>query len=199
MRYLVPVVGRGRLPLDLLHDRSLVEHALSAIPVDAREVALVVDDSISAPAGVAAVVRLDELTSYCAGHSVLIHDPLCPLTPRTFIADTAARFSTDRGFAAAAHRPVTDTIKQLVGGRIAATIDRERLGVLTSPLLLSEQALSALDGEWAELDFADLVNLLRNYGEVTLIEAPSLGRRVDDESAVMLLQSVAQMSPDSGR
>ncbi len=92
-------------------------------------------------------------------------------------------------------RPVTDTIKTVAADRVGETVDRESLVAVTSPVVLSAEAVAALDG-WPDLaDFAALVTSLRSRFPVELLEAPSLGRRVEDESAVVLLEAFEELHP----
>ena len=71
----VPIGGRGSLPFALVHGESLVAAASWAV-------------------GEAGVQLFDATVSFeqvrAAGRDLLLHDPLCPLTPADFLAEAAA-------------------------------------------------------------------------------------------------------------
>ena len=123
------------------------------------------------------------------GLPLVVHDPACPLTPGAFIAVAVDRAAvTDRVLVGG--RPVTDTIKVAVGGRVGETVDRDSLILVTSPVVLPAPVVATLDG-WPDLsDLAAWVSRLRIQHLVDFVEAPSLGRRVEDESAVRLLEAI---------
>jgi len=173
---IAPILGRGDLPLALLHGESLVVRATSAL---ARAgVALLQPDMTWA------AIRDSGLT-------VVLHDPLCPLTPAAFIRD-AIDAAAD-GAAAVGVRPVTDTIKTVSGDLVGETVDRDSLWTVTSPVVLPAAVVSALAVEPDLTDFAALVSSLREEFEVVFVEAPSLGRRIEDGSALLLLEAFAEV------
>ena len=70
-------------------------------------------------------------------------------------------------------------------------MDRDSLWQVTSPVVLPAAVVQALTA-WPDLDdFAALVDGLRERFEVRFVEAPALGRRVGDESAVRMLETFA--------
>ena len=73
------------------------------------------------------------------------------------------------------------------------TIDRDLLVALTAPVVLGAGVVDAADGPPPVADFAELVGWARARGEVELVKAPSLARRVDDESAVTFLECVEEL------
>jgi 2-C-methyl-D-erythritol 4-phosphate cytidylyltransferase len=88
-------------------------------------------------------------------------------------------------------QPVTDTIKSVHAGVVGETVDREGLWTVTSPVVLPPDVVAELD-DWPDADdFTQLVGWLRERFEVRFLEAPALGRRVEDESAVALLEALA--------
>ncbi len=208
---LLTLTGRGDLPFESLHGEPLYLHALRALNDAFRGPCLV-----SAPreqtARVIAEVRSAGLSAEVTpddewwlgvrgetGHvrDLLVHDPLCPLTSPEFLRAVADAGQGDAEAARVAFRPVTDTVKRVVAGRIVGTIDREGLAALTSPALLPAGFLAsaiAADETPPLADLADLVTWLRARGTVELVKAPSLARRVDDSSAVNLLECVDEMS-----
>ncbi|MFN8193166.1 MAG: hypothetical protein U0R80_02680 [Nocardioidaceae bacterium] len=199
-RVLVVLAGRGALPFTTLHGAPLYHHALAA----ARHLGadLLVDpghgqrgavDHDLLPAGCRLLTPDDWWATRGAG-PVLLHDALCPLAPADFLTAMADRAAARPAASAAAVRPVTDTLKTVLGDQIEGTIDRDRIATVVSPLLLGAAALDALDGPPPFEDFAALVALARKLGDVELVRAPSVARRVADESSVHLLESVVEMS-----
>ncbi len=191
----VVAVGRGRLPYARLHRRPLVAHALAAAARLGAPPVLLVDDGYEPdpdelPAGTlvtSAAQWWPEQTG-----AVLLHDPLCPLTPASVLEQLREAHRTDPTRSIAGFRPVTDTVKNVEGDRVVGTVDRDRLAVVTSPVLLSArlvaQGLPPID------DFAALVAWARSHGPVDLVKVPSLGRRVQDEAAVHVLECVDEMA-----
>jgi len=126
-----------------------------------------------------------------SGLTVVLHDPLCPLTPAAFIRD-ATEAAAD-GAVAVGVRPVTDTIKTVAGALVGQTVDRDSLWTVTSPVVLPAGVVSALTDDPDLTDFAALVSSLREGFEVVFVEAPSLGRRIEDGSALLLLEAFAEV------
>jgi hypothetical protein len=72
-------------------------------------------------------------------------------------------------------------------------VNRESLLEVTAPVVVPFSVLGALDS-WPDLsDVAGLVTGLRVEHVVELVRAPSLGRRVDDESDVLLLEAFEEL------
>lgn len=202
--------GRGDLPHALLHKAPLYLHALKALAASGvREVVLVVDEDDSARVAreVGHVVVTadvlsardwwDRLRSAAPAAGLLVHDPLCPLTSADFIREVRGQATETPAASLLAFRPVTDTVKTVVDSRIQGTIDREGLAALVSPAVLARDVLAAAlaDDERPPLeDFSRLAGWLRARGEVRLVRAPSLARRVDDTSSVNLLECVDELS-----
>lgn len=197
-RTVVVLAGRGALPFTTLHGVPLYRHALAAALDLGPD--LVVDPGHGQRSAVdrdqlPPDVRLLTADDWWAGRApgpVLMHDALCPLAPPEFLASMAERGAEPAS--AAAVRPVTDTLKTVLGDQIEGTINRDRIATVVSPLLLSAAMLAALDGPPPFEDFAAIVALAREHGPVELVRAPSLARRVADESSVHLLESVVEMS-----
>jgi 2-C-methyl-D-erythritol 4-phosphate cytidylyltransferase len=177
---IVPVEGRGSMPFALLHGESLVAVASWAL-------------------GEAGVRLLDFTTTWdqvlhSAG-ALVIHDPLCPGTPVTFIAE-AVRLSAERGTIVVGARPVTDTVRTAdAEGALGATVDRSGLLGVTSPVVLPAAVLAALpvlpsvDDLPGLGDLADLVSTLREHHDVVFLDAPPQARRVEDASDLRLLEA----------
>ena len=122
--------GRGSLPFALVHGEPLVACAVWAL-------------------GEAGVFVVDLGTSWAAvtdaGVPFVLHDPLCPLTPPEFIVECVSH-AAERSSVTVGVRPVTDTVKELHDGRVGATVDRDRLLQVVSPVVLPAAVVAALDG-----------------------------------------------------
>ena len=202
----LPLVGRGDVPFAVLHKEPLFVHAARAATESgvARGPVVVVADeddldragAALAAAHVAADVRPPAGWEPGAG-PVLVHDPLCPLPPPDFLRSMAADGTGPDPVAAMAFRPVTDTVKIADDTRIRGTVDRDTLGALSSPALLTagllRRAHAAGAGRPPLGDVTALLAWMRRYGDVELVRAPSMARRVDDESAVLVLQCVDEL------
>ena len=128
------------------------------------------------------------------GRGLLAHDVLCPLVTPGFLADLDRRADARPETSFVAVRPVTDTLKTVVDDRIQGTIDREGLAAVTSPIVVAPELLAGAGDEPPPvLDFAAMVTWLRARGEVELVRAPSLGRRVEHSRAVHLLECVDEV------
>lgn len=170
---IVPVEGRGSLPFALLHGEPLVVVASWALD----EAAVELLDFDVAWADVQAL-----------GSPLVIHDPLCPGTPPEFLV--RAIEAADGNVVVVGVRPVTDTVKRVEDGAVGETIDRDGLFAVASPVVLPPAVVASLQDFPPLEDLAVVVNLLREAGEVTYLEAPTEARRVADESDVQLLQSL---------
>jgi 2-C-methyl-D-erythritol 4-phosphate cytidylyltransferase len=192
----VPLEGRGGLALADLHGEPLFVHAVRAL--GAAGVGWVVvtttddlgDRAREAVARAGLGVELADAPTWWAGaparRRLVLADPLCPLVPAEFVEHLLAGTSEDA--ASAGFRPVTDTVKRVVDERVAGTIDRESLAIVASPVVLPARPPS--DEPPPVHDFALLVTWLRRRGPVRLVEAPAIGRRVADESALRVLESI---------
>lgn len=211
----VPLEGRGALPFVDLHGEALFLHAVRALldlaSVEGRVVVTVDPDQ---RAGSRAALERHELDADLAvaqdwwrskersgAATVLVHDPLCPLVPTAFLdrclqsarSGPTVPGRTDGGAssgAVVAYRPVTDTIKTVVASQITGTLDRDLFGIVTSPVVFSPTAA----GLPPTRDFGELATWVRERGPVDLVKAPSLGRRVDDASAVNLLECIDELA-----
>lgn len=175
----LPTTGRGSMPFALLHGEALVAVAAWA-------------------AGEAGVELLDFDATWAqvqeTGRPLVLHDPLCPMTPVPFITEAVRRAVEGDAVVVAVH-PVTDTVKSVEVGPdgpvVGATLDRESLWAVTSPVVLPVAVVAAL-ADWPDVDdFGALVSALRSRFPVTFVQAPPLARRVEDESAIRLLEAYA--------
>lgn len=174
---IVPTEGRGSLPYALVHGESLVAAASWALTTAGAEL---FDYSVS----------FDTVRE--AERALVVHDPLCPLTPAAFI-EAAIEECEQTGAVVVGVRPVTDTIKEYDAGSVGATVDREELVCVTSPVVLPATVVEALDGLDLD-DFAGLVADLSRRFPVRHLEAPSLGRRIVDESDLAVLVALSRAS-----
>jgi 2-C-methyl-D-erythritol 4-phosphate cytidylyltransferase len=126
---------------------------------------------------------------------LVVHDPLCPLAPADLLTSLIER-AIASATSVAAVRPVTDTVKTAAKGRITGTIDRNGLVVVASPLVIAADVMAgaAVDDDAPPLeDLARTVGWLRARGPLETMNAPSVARRVDDESSVYLLECVDEL------
>lgn len=204
------LAGRGALPYVALHKVPLYLHALKALAAaGAHRVLVVVEEADRERvtqevrhAAVAADVRTTagwwaSLDGCDVAEGLLVHDALCPLASVEFIRSVRAEATSRPDASVLAYRPVTDTVKTVVDSRIQGTIDREGLAALVSPAVVASGVLAralAADTPPPIEDFARLAGWLRARGEVDLVRAPSLARRVDDASSVNLLECVDELA-----
>lgn len=203
---LLVVSGRAEVAFLEIHGETLFAHALRALAEAVPGRVLVAVDAADRVRAEREVRRLRadatvrtgdswwDVVRAAPGPGLLVHDVLCPLTPADFVAAVSRAADLDRDLPVAAYRPVTDTLKVVVDGQIEGTLDRETVVVLTSPVVVPDRALAALDEAPPVDDFVALAAFLRRRGELELVKAPSLGRRVDDSRAVHLLESVDEVA-----
>jgi 2-C-methyl-D-erythritol 4-phosphate cytidylyltransferase len=177
---IVPTDGRGSMPFALLRNEPLVAIASAALER-------------------AGVELLDFDASWAsvqeAGGPLVLHDPLCPLTPVGFLTETVAAAAKGDAVVVGV-RPVTDTLKSVEAGVVGETVDREGVWAVCSPVVLPASVVATLDDTPDLDDLAALVAELRTRFPVTVVEAPPLARRVDDESALALLDAFAELHPE---
>jgi 2-C-methyl-D-erythritol 4-phosphate cytidylyltransferase len=165
--------GRGSLPFALVHGEPLVAAAAWAM-------------------GEAGVTLVDLGTGWAAvqrsGAPFVLHDALCPLTPPAFLAACVAH-AEESAAVTVGVRPVTDTVKELDGDRVGATVDRTTLLQVVSPVVLPVSVVAALDGV-PSTDFAELVAHLAARFPVETLEAPAQARRVADEADLRVLEAL---------
>ncbi len=155
----VPTTGRGSMPFAMLDGEPLVALASFALEDAGAEL---VDFNV-------------ELADVRDQHRPLVlHDPLCPLTPVEFLREAVATAVTD-DVVVVGVQPVTDTIKSVHAGVVGETVDREGLWAVTSPVVLPADVVAELD-DWPDADdFPRLVERLRERFEVRFLEAPAAG------------------------
>lgn len=202
------LTGRGELPFSTLHGTPLLVHALgSLVTIGCVDVVVVVEEHdvgrvtrLVTAAGLPARVLTGSRwwRELRAGRSVglVVHDPLCPLASAAFLASVRETAAASHGISVAAYRPVTDTVKTVVEGAIHGTIDREGLAAVGSPVVIAREVMAAAvaaDEAPPLEDFGVLAAWLRHRGPLALLKGPSLARRVEDESAVNLLECVVEL------
>lgn len=162
---------RGSLAFALVHGEPLVACAAWSL-------------------GAAGVTLVDAGTPWsslvAAAAPVVLHDPLCPLTPPEFIAACVAA-CTDAVVVAV--RPVTDTVKTVAGGYVGSTVDRDGLVQVASPVVLPPGVVAALPG-LPSTDLADLVARLAQHHPVVRLQAPATARRVAGTDDLRLLEAL---------
>ncbi len=170
---------RGSLPFALLHGEPLVACAAWAM-------------------GAAGIRLLDLTTPWDdvrdAGAPLVWHDALCPMAPPDFLA-ACVRRAVDDDAVVVGVRPVTDTVKVVVesaaGPVVGATVDRDGLAAVASPIVLPESAVAACS-DWPPLDFRQVVAGLRALGRVVLVDAPASARRVETNDDVRALEALTR-------
>lgn len=166
---------RGHLPFALIHGEALVAAAAWAL-------------------GESGVTPVDTGTTWGAlvesGEPVVLHDPLCPMTPPDFIAHCLER-AVERACVVVGVRPVTDTVKVVADGLVGETLDRGGLVAVASPVVLPPDVVAALD-QLPSTDFVALVAALRARFPVELVEAPPSARRVGSEDDVRVLEALTR-------
>lgn len=171
----VPVEGRGSLPFALVHGESLVAAASWAL-------------------GEAGIVLFDATVPFAevrrSGRALLLHDPLCPLTPVDFLVEAAERCE-GTGAVVVGFRPVTDTMKRSDGDRLGQTVDRSDLRAVASPVVIPAAVLEGLE-RLDTSDFPGLVASLAEGHDVVWLEAPPLARRVRDEDDLADLEALSR-------
>jgi 2-C-methyl-D-erythritol 4-phosphate cytidylyltransferase len=196
----VPTVGRALLSgLNLCGEPLFVHAARRLAGIPEMRTFLVADDSARdaasaalARAQVAAVevvgllgIQL-HLRALAGDGVVVVHDPLCPLTPAAWVSSLLDR--SRPGLVVAAVQPVVDTLKTTRAGVVTGTLDRAGLHILSSPTMVPAGAMIDEPGLIELLaDPVALVELLLVRYDVELVEAPSMARRVHDQAGVELL------------
>lgn len=172
----VPLEGRGSLPYALVHGESLVAAASWALTTAGIEL-------------FDWTVPLSEVSA--SGRVLVVHDPLCPLTPVEFLLEAVAE-SERTGAVVVGVRPVTDTVKEYddASGRLGATVDRDSLVSVASPVVLPATVVATL-GELPTGDLAELVAHLSRRLPVRHLPAPALARRVADVDDLEVLAALS--------
>ncbi|MFN8107228.1 MAG: 2-C-methyl-D-erythritol 4-phosphate cytidylyltransferase [Nocardioidaceae bacterium] len=175
----MPTAGRGALPFALIHGESLV--AAATWGLEAVEVIPIGHGTTTA--------ALRE-----RGECLVLHDPLCPMTPPEFIAECVQEAIAD-DLIIVAVRPVTDTIKVMEGEFVGRTLDRDQLLSLASPIVFGPGRLSELPD--LDLDGVLFVDLVATLSEVNLKPAPALAARVHDDVELQMLEAASLVVPPS--
>jgi hypothetical protein len=198
VRCLVPVHGAHPLALASIHGETLLRRAVHAAESAGLDAVVVAGDDVLAdvidligayqrvvrPADVSIIV--DE------ADSLLIHDPLCPLTPSAFLASMLAY--RESGVVAVAALAVTDTIKSADGWVVTSTVDRAGLARIASPLVATGESVGLIGQDPSLVfDIPTLVRRLGDLGRVELVAAPSTAARVGEPSELDLLESVDEI------
>lgn len=171
----VPLDGRGSLPFALVHGESLVAAASWAV-------------------GEAGIQLFDASVPFAmvrgSGRPLVLHDPLCPLTPADFLA-RAVQECLETGRIVVGFRPVTDTVKRHDGDVLGETVDRSALREVTTPLVIPAAVLDGMDGLDAA-DFPALVADLAHLAEISWLEAPAIGRRISAPEELGYLEALSR-------
>lgn len=172
----VPDEGRGSLPFALVYGEPLI--AAATFAVEAADIT-VVDPRTEWPT----IVDTDL--------PLVIHDPLCPLTPSSFLG-AAVELALETDEVVVGVRPVTDTIKVDLGERLGETVDRTTLREVTSPLVLPARVVAELTA----MPTGDLTAILATVSRfgVRELEAPALSRRIRVRDDIRVLEALGRPS-----
>ncbi|MFC6152776.1 2-C-methyl-D-erythritol 4-phosphate cytidylyltransferase [Nocardioides yefusunii] len=172
-------VDRGTLPYALIHGEALVTAAAWGM----GEAGVLPGDS---------GVPWDEIREHVVetGATLVLHDPLCPMTPAAFIADCVDRAHRQRVVVVGV-RPVTDTVKTVTDGVLGETVDREDLRQVVSPIALPSSVVAAMPN-LPSTHFDVLVPLLREHFPIALVEAPAEARRIVTADDVRVLEELTR-------
>jgi 2-C-methyl-D-erythritol 4-phosphate cytidylyltransferase len=187
----VPIVGRADLAAERFGGRTLLERAITTASAAAQGVLVVADDADR----VASHVEAEWFAPHSDGDlldrvahfdRLLVHDLLCPLTPAAFLRELAAANTP----ASVAVSPLVDTVKELsADGVVQRTVDRDRLVVVASPVIVRREILAQVPEILDALrDLAMLVERLRAVTDVAVVAAPSSARRVSDLDDLRVLE-----------
>jgi len=159
----VPTDGRGSLPFILLRNEPLVSVASWAT-------------------GEAEVELLDFNVAWvdvaARGLPLLLHDPLCPLTPPHFLRELIERAEASGTVTVGVHE-VTDTVKEIdAAGTVGDTVARDRLWQVASPVVLpspvgAEQTRMRWEASWVPARIA-ACSACPSTGSTTKITSTSL-------------------------
>lgn len=178
----VPLEGRGSLPFALVHGESLIAAASWAV-------------------GEAGVQLFDASVEFSmireSGRPLLLHDPLCPLTPADFLA-AAVELCLETGRIVVGYRPVTDTIKKQDEAALGETVDRSQLRAVTTPVVLPAAVLADLEGIDAT-DFAALVAQLAEVSEIEWLQAPAIAARISSQADLEVLEALSRALAEEAR
>ena len=168
--------GRGSLPYALVHGEPLVRVAVLALEEAGIE-PLDPDTDWDE-----VLARMDE------AEALVLHDALCPLTPPELLVRCAVR-AAGGDAAVVAYHPVTDTLKRVTDGVVGATVDRDGLRALASPVVLPAAVVRRLPSR-PDPDLAAAVAALAEAGvPLEWVEAPAQARRVASTDDLALLEA----------
>lgn len=158
---IVPLAGRGELPFALVHGESLV--ACASWALGEAEVDLVDFN-----------VGWEQVRD--SGRPLVLHDPLCPLTPASFIA-SAIELSATREEVVVGVRPVPG---------------RHEGQEIASPIVLPPEVVAGLTDAPDLSDFPEFVTGLLAAGgpAIRWLDAPPSAGRVSSEAEIRDLEAL---------
>jgi 2-C-methyl-D-erythritol 4-phosphate cytidylyltransferase len=189
----VPVARAGSLALAELAGEPLLLRALSATSAAGLDPVVVTDDLASVRPvlqDVAPLLGIADLAAAVGQRGpLLVHDPLCPLTPPSLLVSMSAMGAD--GAAAVAVLALTDTVKTTAGNVVTGTIDRAAVAAVASPFVGPTELVLQAGG--AVLDLPGLVRRLWDLVPIELVAAAAQCARVSEPSELELLSSVHQV------
>ncbi len=196
MYCVVPVARAGSLALAELAGEPLLLRALSTVSAAGLDPVVVTDDLASVRPvlrDTAPLVAIADLAaSVGTSGTLLVHDPLCPLTPPALLV-SMSELGAD-GAAAVAVLAITDTVKTTTGDVVTATIDRAAVAAVASPFVGPTELVMRAAG--TVLDLPGLVRRLWGQVPIELVAADAQCARVSEASELDLLSSVHQVRVD---
>ena len=166
---------RGSLPYRLIHGEALV--AAAAWAMGEAGVDLV---DITVPWHVIAEI----------GRPLVLHDPLCPMTPPDFIAE-CVQVAVARDVVVVGVRPVSDTVKQVADGRLGQTVDRDGLVMVCAPIVLPARVVAALRRP-ADQRLRRAGCWLRSIVRRGAGGCPAIARRVASDEDIRVLEALTE-------
>jgi 2-C-methyl-D-erythritol 4-phosphate cytidylyltransferase len=196
----VPVNGAAAISLSSIQGEVLARRAARAASALGCDILVVASDDAFDAAGAVfgvaqRVVRPSELPTALDIDVVdilVVHDPLCPLTPSAFLVSMAS-YGAD-GVSAVGVLAVTDTIKAADGPTVVGTLDRAGLARVASPLVAAgADVRRILADPDSVLDVPALAGRLARTGRLEFVTAPPPAARVGDPGELDLLESVDEV------
>lgn len=170
---------RGTLPYALIHGEALIACAAWAM---GEAGVLPADTGIS----------WDEVREHVeeTGATLVLHDPLCPMTPAGFISTCVDQAHHSRAVVVGV-RPVTDTVKTVEDGFLGETLERDNLRTVVSPIVIPSTVVLAMPS-LPTTQFDELVPLLREHFPVALVPAPPQARRISSADDIRILEELTR-------
>lgn len=123
------------------------------------------------------------------GGPVVLHDPLCPMTPPEWIAACVAD-ALHSDSVVIGVRAVTDTLKEIDGDVLGDTVDRDHALTICSPIVLPAGVVADLGQGLPTTDFTALYAVLAERYATQRLTAPAEARRVGSVEDLRVLAAL---------